>query len=203
MSTGSGYYPDLTVAENLKFVATAYGLGSGELAERSDYVLALTGLGPFTERSAGDLSGGMRQKLALALGTLHRPELLVLDEPTTGVDPVSRVDLWRIIANAAASAVHVIVATSYIDEAERAAKVLALHEGTTLLEGVPAELASATPGALIELNEPMDRERAWRHGNQWREWLPDGVGEESGETVVPTLEDAVIVASLERELSRT
>ncbi|MCB1272278.1 MAG: ABC transporter ATP-binding protein [Microthrixaceae bacterium] len=197
--TGAGFYPDLTVAENLRFAATAYRLGEVRFRGRRDYVLGLTGLGDFTERLAADLSGGMRQKLALALGTLHEPELLVLDEPTTGVDPVSRVDLWRIIADAAAGGVHVVLATSYIDEAERAGHVLALHAGRRLLEGAPSELTTAIPGVVSERHRPEERSRAWRRGTRWHEWTPAGLSVPGDEVAEPDLEDAVIVAALQRE----
>ncbi len=203
--TGAGFYPDLTVAENVRFAGRAYGLGGDELDERRGFVLGLTGLAGFTDRLARDLSGGMRQKLALALGTLHSPDLLVLDEPTTGVDPVSRVDLWRVIASAAAGGVHVVVASSYIDEAERAATVLALHDGSPLLEGPPGELAASVPGTLVDLDEPTDRELAWRRGSRWRQWVPPeargfGARSHTGGEVRPALEDAVIVATLARHL---
>lgn len=201
--TGSGSYADLTVDENLRFVATAYRLGHEEFRRRRAVVLELTGLGSVTERLAAQLSGGMRHKLALALGTLHGPQLLVLDEPTTGVDPVSRADLWRIIANAAAEDAHVIVATSTIDEAERAINVLALHDGAALLEGPPSELASSTPGVLLDVARPSERELAWRHGSRWRQWVPGGRREPHQVTVTPGLEDAVIVATLDRERRAT
>jgi ABC-2 type transport system ATP-binding protein len=192
--TGSGYYPDLTVQENLEFAAHAYRMAPDDFRSRSGYVLGLTGLADFTGRLAQDLSGGMRQKLALAIGTLHDPELLVLDEPTTGVDPVSRTDLWRIIASAAASGVHVVVSTSYLDEAERASTVVALDGGRTILEGAPAELRRQVPGTLEDLAEPTDHDLAWRIGRTWRQWNPDGAS--TGDAVEPTLEDAVIVATL-------
>jgi ABC-2 type transport system ATP-binding protein len=193
--TGSGYYPDLTVEENLRFAGTGYGLDRAAVEAASAQATELTGLSGFTHRLARDLSGGMRQKLALALGTLHRPDLLVLDEPTTGVDPVSRATLWQMIARAASRGAHVVVATSYIDEAERAAEVVVLHEGSTLLVGPPRELAAATPGRLLDVAEPVDRSTAWRRGARWRQWLPGPDGP-AGSQLVPTLEDAVIVATL-------
>ena len=125
----SGVYEDLSVDENFEFVAAAYGLTGSARDERTAELMARTGLTGTGGRLAGRLSGGMRQKLAFALAMLHEPELLVLDEPTTGVDPVSRADLWRLIAAAAAAGAAVVVSTTYLDEARRAAYVLLLEDG--------------------------------------------------------------------------
>ena len=129
LSAGSGTYPDLSVAENLAFRATAYRLppdGAASGAPNSSPGLGWT---RSPRRLAGQLSGGMRQKLGVIAAMLHRPDLLVLDEPTTGVDPVSRADLWLLITRAAADGAAVVLATSYLDEAERAHHVLALDAG--------------------------------------------------------------------------
>ena len=125
----SGVYDDLSVNENIAFVASAYGLSGPERDARTERLLQETGLAGTGERLAGRLSGGMRQKLAFALAMLHEPELLVLDEPTTGVDPVSRAELWRLIAAAAAGGAAVVVSTTYLDEAKRAATVVLLEDG--------------------------------------------------------------------------
>jgi ABC-2 type transport system ATP-binding protein len=143
----SGLYDDLSVAENVAFVAQAYGVRGAELEARLAELLARTGLDGISGRLAGRLSGGMRQKLAFALAMLHRPELLILDEPTTGVDPVSRAELWRLIAGAAAGGAGVLVSTTYLDEAERAASVLLLDEGRALAAGPPQAVAAALPPA--------------------------------------------------------
>src|SRR6266487_5885699 len=119
LPASSGLYPDLTVAENLDFRATGYGLSRQQGRERAAEYLERAGLTRAAGRLAGQLSGGMRQKLAVIAAMLHQPELLVLDEPTTGVDPVSRSGLWWLIAKAAAGGCAVILATSYLDEAER------------------------------------------------------------------------------------
>src|SRR6266511_2319058 len=140
VSAGPGVYGDLTCDENLAFAGSAYGLSGRDVAERADALLRRTGLGEARGRLVAQLSGGMRQKLALAVGLLHRPELLVLDEPTTGVDPVSRADLWRLISSAAADGAAVLFATTYLDEAERAGEVLALDAGTTLARGTPEDV---------------------------------------------------------------
>ena len=139
----AGVYGDLSVDENIEFVAGAYGLTTREREERSAELLARTGLTGTGTRLAGRLSGGMRQKLAFALAMLHDPELLVLDEPTTGVDPVSRADLWRLIAGAAAAGAAVVVTTTYLDEALRAASVLLLEDGRATALGDAAGSTAA------------------------------------------------------------
>jgi ABC-type multidrug transport system ATPase subunit len=125
----SGLYTDLSVDENVAFVAAAYGISGPERDARIELLLEQTGLTGTGGRLAGRLSGGMRQKLAFALAMLHEPELLVLDEPTTGVDPVSSAELWRLIAAAAAGGAAVVVSTTYLDEARRAATVVLLEDG--------------------------------------------------------------------------
>jgi ABC-2 type transport system ATP-binding protein len=151
----SGLYDDLSVAENVAFVAAAYGVRGAELEARLAELLERTGLDGIGDRLAGRLSGGMRQKLAFALAMLHQPELLILDEPTTGVDPVSRAELWRLIAGAAAGGAGVVVSTTYLDEAGRAASVLLLDEGREIAAGPPEAVAAALPPA-----EPHRREDA-------------------------------------------
>ena len=134
----------------------------------------------------------MRQKLGVIMAMLPSPALLILDEPTTGIDPVSRSDLWRLIALAAAGGAAVLVSSAYLDEAERASWVLVLHEGRPLVAGPPDEVVASLPGAVVEVEAPADPERAWRHGPRWREWRPGG----DPAAVAPGLEDVVIVASL-------
>ena len=143
----SGLYDDLSVAENVAFVGAAYGVRGAELETRLAELLERTGLDGIGDRLAGRLSGGMRQKLAFALAMLHRPELLILDEPTTGVDPVSRVELWRLIAGAAAGGAGVVISTTYLDEAERATSVLLLDAGRVVTAGPPEVVAAALPPA--------------------------------------------------------
>jgi ABC-2 type transport system ATP-binding protein len=185
MSWASGTWHDLTVDENVAFVAGVYGVAPRtELLERA-------GLAQVGGRLAGQLSGGMRQKLGFVLAMLHHPELVVLDEPSTGVDPVSRVELWRMIAGAAADGAAVVMSTTYLDEAERASSVLVLDEGRAVLSGVPDEVVAAMPGRIVQTERPRDRERAWRRGRSFHEWLPDGEG-----GVEPDLEDAIIAEML-------
>ncbi len=201
LPASSGSYPDLTVAENLAFRAAAYQLPAAAAAERSAAFLARAGLTAARDRLAGRLSGGMRQKLGVIAAMLTSPALLVLDEPTTGVDPVSRADLWSLIARAAADGAAVVVATSYLDEAERAAHVLVLDAGSQLAVGTPDQIVTAMPGQLRVSDTPpdADRPRAWRRGGRWRVWDPDCAGD--GQPVRPDLQDAVTVAILGRELA--
>ena len=202
LSSTSGTYPDLSVEENLAFSATAYGVPPAEVRARVAEYLERTGLAAARTRLAGNLSGGMRQKLGVIRAMLHRPELLVLDEPTTGVDPVSRADLWWLVARAAAEGAAVVLSTAYLDEAERAAWLLALDDGRTLAQGTPEAIAAAVPGSIRTTSErPLGEEgrRAWRRGVAWRVWTPERAG--AGGGVRPDLHDAVTVAALARELS--
>jgi ABC-2 type transport system ATP-binding protein len=200
LPAGAGVYPDLTVAQNLAFRAAAYRLSAAVARERSEELLARAGLAAAAGRLAGRLSGGMRQKLGVIAAMLHRPDLLILDEPTTGVDPVSRADLWWLIARAAADGAAVVFATSYLDEAERALDVLVLDAGRALAGGTPAQITAAMPGSLQVTGERPPGEagrRAWRRGRSWRVWDP--AGQEPG--ITPDLQDAVTVAELARELA--
>jgi ABC-2 type transport system ATP-binding protein len=202
LSAGSGTYPDLSVAENLAFRAAVYGLPAAVARERGAELLARAGLAQASGRLAGRLSGGMRQKLGVIAAMLHRPGLLVLDEPTTGVDPVSRADLWWLIASAAADGAAVVLATSYLDEAERAVDVLVLDAGAQLASGTPEQIVAAMPGAIGVSDRRPEGEagrRAWRREGRWRVWDPGGTAREPA--VAPDLQDAVTVAILARELA--
>jgi len=201
VSAAAGVYHDLTAAQNLTFAGSAYGLCGAALRARAAQLLAATELAPAADRLAGQLSGGMRQKLAFAMAVLHRPDLLILDEPTTGVDPVSRAELWRLVAGQAAAGAAVLFSTTYIDEAERAAFVLVLESGRTLLQGPPASLTAALPGAVFALPAEAATarpapDRSWRRGGVWHIWAPDGVVPASAHPLAADLSDAVIVAAL-------
>jgi ABC-2 type transport system ATP-binding protein len=193
---GEAVYRDLTVEENLAFSASAYGVRGAEADRRAGALLERTGLEAARGRLGAQLSGGMRQKLALAMALLHEPELLVLDEPTTGIDPVSRAQLWRLIAGAAAAGAAVVLATSYVDEAERAATVVVLSDGRVLLAGPPEEVVAGTPGAVVDSASRLDPVVSWRRGARWRTWSPDGTVPPGAERVELDLEDAVVVAEL-------
>jgi ABC-2 type transport system ATP-binding protein len=198
VSPGPGLYRDLTVDENVAFVGRAYGIPRDLLDGRAGPLLERAGLTEARQRLAGNLSGGMRQKLALVLAIVHRPRLLILDEPTTGVDPVSRADLWRTVAGLAAGGTAIIVSTTYLDEAERATRVLVLADGRPLVAGSPEEVVTAIPGAVGTLAERRDPERSWRRGTTWRIWAPDGRLPAGALAAQPDLEDAVVVAELTR-----
>ncbi len=148
----SAVYEDLTVLENLKFFAEVRGLPKEEWAERCRWLLEFVGLAEFTGRRAGQLSGGMKQKLALAVALIHRPRVLLLDEPTTGVDPLTRLDFWRLIIRLVrGEKLTVLLSTPYMDEAARCTRVGFLHKGHLICEGTPRELRSRLAGRILEL----------------------------------------------------
>lgn len=200
MSAGPGIYHDLTVRENLSFAGRAYGVSAGSIRDRARLLLERSGLSDVPDRLAGNLSGGMRQKLALAVAMIHEPKLLVLDEPTTGVDPVSRAELWRLIARAAAANATVLIATSYVDEAERAEQLVALADGVTLLQGAPTDIVASLPGTLFSSPTKPHARFTWRRGATWRTWLAEGAAPRGATRVEPDLEDAVVVAELTQGL---
>jgi ABC-2 type transport system ATP-binding protein len=142
-------YGDLTIDENIAFQAELHGIRHYG-AER-DRLLDMTQLTPFRKRRADRLSGGMKQKLALACTLVHQPDVLLLDEPTTGVDPVSRREFWKLLSEFLAQGLTIVMATPYLDEAERCARVALLHEGRLLALDDPAVLRAAFPGALLEV----------------------------------------------------
>ena len=142
-------YGDLTVDENIQFFALMYGVPKWRKRRRE--LLELVGLAPFNDRLADRLSGGMKQKLALACTLIHSPRALLLDEPTTGVDPVTRREFWRLLADLVSEGLTLLIATPYLDEAERCTRVLLMHEGTILADARPQEIPSLMPGAVVEI----------------------------------------------------
>lgn len=206
----SGVWRNLSVAENIEFAASAYGLDAKQAQDRAAQLLTLAGLNQITSRLAGHLSGGMRQKLGVVLATLHNPDLVLLDEPTTGVDPISRAELWSLIAGAAADGATVVFATTYLDEAERASKLFLLGNGKLLASGTPDEVIARTPGVTWEAPaalEPARHElgsaRAWRRANTVYLWtpLPSGEQPEGFKTAIPDLENTSIALLLEQDQS--
>ena len=142
-------YGDLTVDENVQFFALL--LGVNDWRARRDLLLERVALAEFRDRQADRLSGGMRQKLALACSLMHSPDILVLDEPTTGVDPVTRREFWRLLADLVAEGLTLVIATPYLDEAERCSRVVLMHQGRMLADAPPAELRALLPGVIVEV----------------------------------------------------
>ncbi len=140
---GFHLYGDLTVAENLLFFGGLYGIEARALRARSDELLGFAGLTEHRMRMAGTLSGGMQQKLVLACALVHTPSILLLDEPTTGVDPVSRREFWRLVEELHASGATILLASAYLDEIERCEYVAFLHEGRVIASGEPDDLRGA------------------------------------------------------------
>lgn len=152
MSQRFGLYPDLTVIENIHFYADLYGEPRKGRAERIDELLSFSNLTPFKKRLARNLSGGMKQKLGLACALIHTPEVLFLDEPTNGVDPVSRRDFWRILYRLVRDGLTIFVSTAYLDEAERCTRVGLMHQGRLLAVETPGEIKKLMEGTLLEFN---------------------------------------------------
>lgn len=225
MSQRFGLYPDLTVMENIDFYADLYGMPRQGRAARIEELLAFSNLTPFKKRQAGKLSGGMKQKLGLACALIHTPKVLFLDEPTNGVDPVSRRDFWRILYQLLREKVTIFVSTAYLDEAERCARVALMHKGRLIAVGTPEEVKRLMQGSLIEvraaeprrsaalLREQLEAESVGLFGDRVHivAQHPDaamakaeevlrhaGLAVESIRTIEPSLED-VFVSVLSRE----
>jgi ABC-2 type transport system ATP-binding protein len=193
MPATSGSWKQLTVDENLAFVGRAFGMSAEYVRQRRAALVRRAGLSAATDRLAGDLSGGMRQKLGFVMAMLHEPELLVLDEPSTGVDPVSRVELWRLISEAAVGGAAVVMTTSYLDEAERAGSISVLDDGRMVAAGTRDEIIESFPGSITAPDRAGVPERSWRRAGAVREWHPDRttVGSTLGHDEIE-FEDAVI-----------
>jgi ABC-2 type transport system ATP-binding protein len=156
-------YGDLSIDENIAFFAEIHGLRRYEA--RRDQLLEMTRLTKFRGRLAEQLSGGMKQKLALACTLIHEPQVIVLDEPTTGVDPVSRREFWKLLSQFLASGITVVMSTPYLDEAERCSNVVLLHEGRVLALDRPEHLRASLPGTLFEVVAPEPRTAASHLGS--------------------------------------
>jgi ABC-2 type transport system ATP-binding protein len=209
-------YGDLSIDENIAFFATIHGVN--DFAERRTRLLTLTGLLPFRDRLADRLSGGMKQKLALACTLVHEPPILVLDEPTTGVDPVSRREFWKLLGEFLAQGLTIVVATPYLDEAERCARVALVSAGRLLALDAPGVLQRSMSGAMLEivatpvrkalhlLREKAGGNRVQLFGDRLHVHVDDaseseqlvaylrqsGVGDPAARTILPTLEDVFI-----------
>jgi ABC-2 type transport system ATP-binding protein len=153
-----GLYEDLTVDENINFYADLFGVKKAEHNARSTQLLEAAGMSEFRKRLAGKLSGGMKQKLGLVCALIHRPKVILLDEPTTGVDPVSRRDFWRILYELVAEGVAILTSTAYLDEAERCHRVALLNQGKLLFCDTPANLKAVFGKGVLSITSPEPRE---------------------------------------------
>jgi ABC-2 type transport system ATP-binding protein len=186
MAQRFGLYEDLTVLENLHFYSDLYRVPRNERPGRLDRLFRFSNLEPFRDRLAGQLSGGMKQKLALSCALVHRPRILLLDEPTFGVDPISRRDLWRILHEMNDEGVTIVLSTAYMDEAERCHRVALLHEGHLLALDAPTALRSSLSGNVLAVRAADPRRardalrafplvrRATLHGETVRAVVPKG-----------------------------
>ena len=191
MSQRFGLYSDLTVQENLNFFADLHSLPRRVRDEQVERLLAFSNLAPFKKRLAGNLSGGMKQKLGLACALIHTPRVLLLDEPTNGVDPVSRRDFWRILYRLLAEGVTILVATAYLDEAERCHRVGLIHQGRLLACDTPDNLRKLMTGTILELRSPDPR----RVAHLLREQLPGAKVGLFGDRLHVVTEDVTLVTS--------
>jgi ABC-2 type transport system ATP-binding protein len=154
-----GLYQDLTVAENLDFFMDIYGISGDERRRRRERYLGFSNLLPFLDRRAGDLSGGMKQKLGLACVLVHQPRVLILDEPTNGVDPVSRQEFWEILAEMKRESMTILVSTAYLDEGEKCDRLILMHSSRVLEVASPSEIQSGFPNleeAMISRIQSID-----------------------------------------------
>lgn len=160
-------YAELTVVENLRFFAELYRVPGGDIEQRMRRLLDFAGLTEFRDRRGGHLSGGMKKKLVLAATLIHQPQLLLLDEPTTGVDPISRREFWDILTELHLQGTTILVSTPYMDEAERCSRVALMHAGALVALDTPAAIRDRVPGELLEL-----RTRDWRRAIEVLGQLP-------------------------------
>lgn len=158
MSQRFGLYADLSVMENIEFYADIYSIPKKGRADKIERLLAFSNLTPFKKRLAGNLSGGMKQKLGLVCALVHTPKVLFLDEPTNGVDPVSRRDFWKILYQLLREGVTICVSTSYLDEAERCNRIGLLHRGRLHALGSVHEVKRLMKGEIIEIQCALPRE---------------------------------------------
>lgn len=224
MPQRSGLYVDLTVQENMDFYADLFGISADERRVLTARLLRMTRMEPFRDRAAGKLSGGMKQKLSLMCALLHHPQVLFLDEPTNGVDPVSRRDFWAILYQLVKEGMTVVVTTSYLDEAERCNRVGLMHQGRLIRCNTPEalkrqftepcfEVQAADPkrvrdfleksegvlsvepaGAVLHLFLYADRTSA---ASLERSLMDAGLGPANFKQMIPSLED-VFIASIRK-----
>ncbi|HEX2307762.1 MAG TPA: ABC transporter ATP-binding protein [Jatrophihabitantaceae bacterium] len=200
LPASAGSWAALSVRQNLDFAAGVYGLTGAARDARRDELLERADLSGAADRLASRLSGGMRRKLGFCMAIVHRPDLLVLDEPSTGVDPVSRIDLWRLVSEAAADDAAVIMSTTYLDEAERAGHLVVLDAGRVLVQGTYDQVRAGFTGTVTQGSEPVRPEWSWRRGLDRHEYWPDTDADPPAHLAVvqPDLEDIVIALSMAR-----
>jgi ABC-2 type transport system ATP-binding protein len=196
LPASSGSWAALSVEQNIDFAAGVYGVAGESLAARRAELLAAAGLTDASTRLASQLSGGMRRKLGFCMAMVHQPDLLVLDEPSTGVDPVSRIDLWRLISEAAAGGAAVVMSTTYLDEGERAGQLIVLDQGRTLVDGTYDDVRRGFQGVITEDGTAVRPEWSWRRGRARREYWPTSNPPADRTVVQPDLEDIVVALSL-------
>jgi ABC-2 type transport system ATP-binding protein len=196
LPASAGSWSALTVQQNIDFVAGVYDVPAGELEARRSALLERAALSSASSRPASQLSGGMRRKLGFSMAAVHAPELLVLDEPSTGVDPVSRIDLWRLVTQAAAAGAAVVMSTTYLDEAERAASLVILDRGRVLAQGPVDDVLRGFDGVVVRTPVATRPEWSWRRGRDLHELWDAGAAPADADVVVPDLEDVVVALSL-------
>jgi ABC-2 type transport system ATP-binding protein len=221
-------YGDLSIDENIAFFARIHGVN--DFDDRRNRLLDITQLTRFRGRLADQLSGGMKQKLALACTLVHEPKVILLDEPTTGVDPVSRREFWKLLSQFLASGITIVMSTPYLDEAERCGRIVLLHEGRVLALDQPGRLRTSLAGSLFEVivPQPGDAHDVLKartelagvqvFGDRLHVWMSDpdtavagprlaAVAESAGisagaiRPIVPSLEDVFIAKVLDRKAS--
>ena len=203
-------YGDLSIDENIAFFAEIHGVRDFE--SRRDRLLAMTQLTSFRHRLADQLSGGMKQKLALACTLVHEPQVIVLDEPTTGVDPVSRREFWKLLSQFLAQGITILMSTPYLDEAERCSRIALLHEGQVLALDEPGHLRASLRGTLFELIVPSSRDALDRlhgrpeitsaqvFGDRLHVWIDDDDSERAAALLQSTSETAGVAATSQRPI---
>jgi ABC-2 type transport system ATP-binding protein len=195
MSQRFGLYQDLTVSENIAFYSDIYGVPRKGREEKVDRLLTFSNLHPFKKRLAGNLSGGMKQKLGLVCALIHTPRVLFLDEPTNGVDPVSRRDFWRILYQLLREKVTIFVSTAYLDEAERCNRVGLIHKGKLFAVGTPDDVKQLSRGTILEIRTSEPR----RATSLLREQMPVGAVGLFGDRVHVVTQDPDRTSAQSRE----
>jgi ABC-2 type transport system ATP-binding protein len=204
-------YGDLTIDENIAFFAAIHGVA--DYTQRRNHLLEMTQLTPFRTRLADQLSGGMKQKLALACTLVHEPEIIILDEPTTGVDPVSRREFWKLLSQFLEQGITILMSTPYLDEAERCHRIALLHEGEVLALDEPGRLRASLPGQWFEVVVEHPREaaahlarmaegpRTYLFGDRLHIWLDRAQGDDARRQLDSALSATAMTPTMVREIA--